>query len=310
MTKNPSPPVDALVIGDANVDLAWQLPGWPQPGDDCQATGLRWDAGGGGVNAAIMLARLGFRVRLLARLGTDPAGQLLQTRFRTEGLVIDGLQSDPEISTGLCSAAVLPDGERTFFSHRGCNPRLDLEQVPARATADLRLLYVSSHSLLEGGQAGAARALLAQAREAQRFTVLDMGLPMAHRGLKGLTQVLDGLSLLAMNEQEARAMLGEGDADTWFQTLQARGVAAVAIKRGAKGSTLFVQGQRLDLPALSVRSLDTTACGDAFTSGLAWALVEGQTPERGLRLANRLGALTAQRAGSVSALPGQTEAME
>ena len=64
------------VLGDINADLSFALPQFPAEGDDIPADGVRWSSGGTGLNAAIAFTRLGARVRLVGRVGSDPAGEV------------------------------------------------------------------------------------------------------------------------------------------------------------------------------------------------------------------------------------------
>ena len=60
-----------------------------------------------------------------------------------------------------------------------------------------------------------------------------------------------------------------------------QGVKQVLVKLGAKGSALFIEGEKpIKQPIISAaRVLDTTGAGDTFTAAFAVALVEGKTKE-------------------------------
>jgi ribokinase len=76
---------------------------------------------------------------------------------------------------------------------------------------------------------------------------------------------------------------------------------------GARG-VWFTQGDGLShLPAFPVRPVDTLGAGDAFSAGLAAALVEGRPFEECLRRAAACGALATRRIGVLAALPTRAE---
>ena len=59
----------------------------------------------------------------------------------------------------------------------------------------------------------------------------------------------------------------------------------------------------LPVPGFAVQVVDTTAAGDSFNAGLAYALAEGQPMEQALRFANAVGALSTTTAGAQAAMP-------
>ena len=75
------------------------------------------------------------------------------------------------------------------------------------------------------------------------------------------------------------------------------------ITLGAKGAWLAsVDGQRL-VASHPVAAVDTTAAGDAFNGGLAWALGRGLAIEAAVAQACAVGALSATRLGAQPSLP-------
>src|SRR4029078_3504779 len=86
--------------------------------------------GGGAANVGAALALLGAPVRLLARVGRDPAAEIALRVARAAGADLRAVQVDTALATGLCFAAVSPGGERTFFSYRGANVGFEFGPEP------------------------------------------------------------------------------------------------------------------------------------------------------------------------------------
>jgi sugar/nucleoside kinase (ribokinase family) len=63
--------------------------------------------------------------------------------------------------------------------------------------------------------------------------------------------------------------------------------------------------------AFAVDERDTTGAGDAFRAGFIWGLLQGQAPERALRVANAVAALSCTAVGAQAGLPtrGALEAL-
>lgn len=69
-----------------------------------------------------------------------------------------------------------------------------------------------------------------------------------------------------------------------------QGVQQVLVKLGAKGSALFVEGEKPIKQSIipAARVIDTTGAGDTFTASFAVGFVEGKSREECLRFAGTL----------------------
>src|SRR2546422_7803643 len=167
-----------LVVGDANADLRAALSRFPHEGDDSPIATLGWGSGGSAANVAAALALLGAPVRLLARVGRDPAAEVALCVARAVGVDLDMIQQDDALATGLCFAAISPGGERTFFSFRGANVGLNLSGDAALVLKDVNWLHIAGHALLEGPQRVTALTLIEEANRREISVSLDLCLPL------------------------------------------------------------------------------------------------------------------------------------
>ena len=90
--------------------------------------------------------------------------------------------------------------------------------------------------------------------------------------------------------------------------LQQLGLRNTLLKQGADGCTLVTEdGSMAHLPAPAVRSVDTTAAGDAFNAAFAVALMEGGSPKECAVFAVAAAALSVTRAGAQTSLASRAE---
>ena len=115
--------------------------------------------------------------------------------------------------------------------------------------------------------------------------------------------LLKSVAYLTPNESEAERLTGipvtdEGSARRAAERLLAAGARHVLVTLGSKGALLAGKEGVVLIPTVAVDAVDTTAAGDAFNGGLAWALGSGLALEAAVRQACLVGALSATRLGA------------
>jgi sugar/nucleoside kinase (ribokinase family) len=300
-------PVTIFVLGDANADLSAAVCRFPHEGDDIPVAALDWGSGGAGANVAAALALLGSPVRLLARVGNDPAAEVALRVARAAGVDLGLVQRDELVATGLCFAAISPGGERTFLSFRGANACFDLAALGPAPLEGARWLHIAGHALLEGPQRAAAYALAEDAARRGIPASLDLCLPLVRAWRADVLASLPRFQVLFANEPELAALLPGMAVEARLAWLLDHDARLVALKRGARGCIIATPGWRLARPAFSVAAIDSNGCGDAFVAGFIHAYTRGLSLEDCATLGNAMGALTTTHRGSAEALPGMAE---
>jgi len=76
-------------------------------------------------------------------------------------------------------------------------------------------------------------------------------------------------------------------------------VDALIITRGAKGSEIYTNGEKLDIPAAPIsKAIDPTGCGDAYRAGLLYGVSHQLSWETSGRMAALLGAIKIEQHGT------------
>jgi ribokinase len=282
------------VVGSINMDLVVGTETLPKPGETVLASNLRRFGGGKGANQALAAARMGAEVSLVGRVGDDEFGSVLLDDLQREGVDVSAVGRVEE-STGVALITVDAAGGNTIVVALGANARLRAEDVEAaRATIEgSRALLLQLEVPLE---ANVRAAQIARGACVPVFLNPSPAIPLPE-------DLLDRLSYLVLNEGELEVLAGEaGIADG----LLGRGVEALVLTLGERGARLITPEGTRDVAAYPVRSVDSTAAGDAFLGALAATL-----PERGidaaLEAAAAAGALATTRWGAQAALPTRDE---
>jgi len=129
------------------------------------------------------------------------------------------------------------------------------------------------------------------------------GLPMFNG--EELLQFIDQANYLALNDYEAQ--LTQEKTGLTIDALAER-VEALIVTRGAQGSVIHTQGQRIEIPCVEAEEvLDPTGCGDAYRGGLLYGLAKGWDWETCGRLAAVMGAIKIASRGGQNHKPSQVE---
>ncbi len=298
-----SGPRPLLVAGDAFADLVARVPSYPHEGGDAHARGVVWSSGGSAANVAVTVASLGGPVRLLARVGEDPAAAVALGGAGRAGVDLGLVQRDPAEPTGLCFIVVSGDGERTFFSARGASERLAPPQDLPGLLAAASGLHLSGYPLLGGDSRTTALALVAAARRLDLPVSVDLCLPLVESLREEMLALLPRLAVVFGNSLEVARLTGRAAGEAASE-LVARGAAVAVEKAGGRGCVVASRDGTFEVPAFPVAAVDTTGCGDAFVGGFLYARSLGAALPVCGALGNAVGALAATVPGSGDALPG------
>lgn len=297
-------PPRIVVVGSVNADMVVKSARIPAPGETVTGGRFVMAPGGKGANQAVAAARLGGEVTLVAKVGQDLFGDQAIDNYRREGILTDRILRDPENATGVALILVDQQGENLISVASGANHTLSPNEVSEAAdrirAADVLMLQLE---IPMETVCHAARL----AREAGVTVILD---PAPAAPLPD--GLLQNVTYLTPNESEAERLTGirvtdEASAEEAGRQLVAAGAEHVIVTLGAKGALLVTSNQSLLVPSRPVEAVDTTAAGDAFNGGLAWAVGQGLKLEEAIRLACLTGGLSATRLGAQPSLPTKDE---
>lgn len=287
------------VVGNCTVDLVFRLDAFPRPGETVIARERLVDVGGKGANQAVVAARFGLPVRLIAPLGRDAEGALARSRLLGEGLPGEALLwADAPTDQSIIS--VVPGGENTIVSSAAAADSLGAADVAAALAG----LTAADAVLVQGNLSlSATRAALAAGDAAGALTLLN---PAPVRWPADELWPLARIAVL--NRIEAELLLGTAEPEAAVARLAERGVGTAIVTLGAGGLAVRDGGRTWRVPAVPVQAVDTAGAGDAFCGALVSSLVAGLDLDRALALAAEAAAVTVARPGTQRAFPQRDEA--
>jgi sugar/nucleoside kinase (ribokinase family) len=279
------PAVDLIAVGDLMLDVRADTGALAHGGDVHGRVAVQ--PGGTSANAAVWAAWAGASARVHGRVGDDVVGRVLRDSLAARG-VEAVLSVDPGAPTGTM-LVVHEQGERSMVADRGANARLSVDDLPSSLEA--AAVLVSGYLLLQQGGHDAAVAAIERAR-ATHVAVDASSWPLVDAfGADRFFDETAAASAVLANEREAYALTGlEGIAAA--AALGER-YAIAAVKRGARGAVLIVDGVLVRADGERIAEADPTGAGDAFDGVLLVALARGDEPAAALRQACHVGALVA-----------------
>ncbi len=288
-----------LLLGGLLMDRYLLADRYPGRGEDALVREERRQAGGCPLNAARVLASLGAEPVLYSALGEDEMARELSDTADRLSLSREALYPLPGGKTGACTIVLDREGERTFFTYRGCEGHFDRARLSPALVEEIAAVFVTGIYLVYPGWSEGAVDFLEELSARGVPILFDPGSLVGEMDPGLLRRVAEAATILTPNGWERRELeriLSIPDLPAWAAE---RGAACLET-RGAEGSVLATwEGERA-IPAYPAKVVDTTGAGDSFAGGLLAALLAGQSLEEAAKTASACGSL----ASEVPGIPG------
>ena len=266
-----------VVVGSINIDLVAVTRRIPVVGETVIGSDFRIHPGGKGANQAVAIARLGYPVRLIGRLGNDTFGAELRASLEQAGVEVSGV-STSDGASGVAVIMVSGRGENSIVLAPGANYKVTAADIDANISI-----------LRSAGMVLAQLEIPLETVEYLAQVCAREGVPLILDPAPAVQLppgIFKDIAWFTPNQTEAAFYLmdrlPEANPQTpaeMARTLLSRGCRGVVLKMGAGGTYLGSHGGVDSLvPAFTVNAIDTTAAGDAFNAGFATGLMLGKSP--------------------------------
>ena len=301
--------LDSIAIGETMAMLVAHEPG---PLADAQHFSRR--LAGADTNVAIGLARLGFQVGWISRLGADSFGSYVRRAIEAEGIDTSRVETDAQRSTGFMLKSRAVDGSDPLIEYyRRGSAASQLGPAQFDPAYLLRARHLHATGITPALSADACE-LVSRAMQLMRAHGRSVSFdPNLRPSLWPDVQTMrDTLNRLARDADWVLPGLAEGQLLTGCDTPEgiagfylAQGAKAVVVKLGAAGAYLrSADGEVHRSPGVAVPVIvDTVGAGDAFAVGIVSARLEGLPWPVALARANWIAAQALQVVGDMEGLP-------
>jgi 6-phosphofructokinase 2 len=245
------------------------------------------DPGGGGVNVARAICKLGGEVEALVAVGGASGARLLQLLFE------EGVPTHPVAVSGETRESFAVTDESTGAQYRFSLPGAELTEDDAdrliteicSAVAPDAFIVLSGGVAPGLGDAFPERIRAAIAPRTDRLIVDTSKTAL----VRLIAQPTAPVHLLRLDQREAeqaagRALLTPADSVSFAEALLQRGVARIIVTgRQAEGSILVSDGARFMCRTPHVPVVSKIGAGDAFVGALTLSLSRGEALDVALR---------------------------
>jgi ribokinase len=285
------------VIGNATIDSVIRVDRFPRPGETIVALGASEDLGGKGANQAVVAARCGAPVRLVAAIGDDAAGERIRSSLACEGVQTDAAAVSP-YGTDRCVITVDGHGENTILSLIDAARHFD----PIAETRIESWINAGDFVVMQGNlRPNVTRDCLALARSKGATTVLN---PSPTYAPKDYDWTL--VDLVLVNRGEAVELAG-GEAEEAARELRRKGAGAVVLTLGPDGAVFVSANDEFRVAAPQVVAIDAVGAGDVFCGVLVAAKTLGRSWRDAFAAAAEAASISVTRKGVLASFPSREE---
>ena len=286
------------VIGSINMDLVTSTNRIPKVGETLLGVSFHTIPGGKGANQAVAAARLGADVTMIGAVGDDSFGKTLVSHLTNQGINTENIIKVKDTSTGIASI-ILSGGDNSIIVVSGANNQITPDIIEKNEDIILHsnILLLQLEIPLE--------SVIRAVELAKKQKILTILNPAPIQKLP--KELLEMVDYVTPNEHEQTMLFTSIDGtEQELEKLKEKCI----VTKGAKGVTVYKNGEYIEIPSIRVKAVDTTGAGDSFNGALAFALCEGAEIEDACRFANVVGAISVTKLGAQNGMPTKKEVEE
>jgi len=279
------------VVGSINMDLVTTTDKMPDQGETVMGKTFATYPGGKGANQAVAASKLGAGVTMIGAVGDDAFGHTLLTHFENEGILIHGIKTCPNRSTGIATI-ILSDHDNRIIVSAGANEEVTPEWVEENKEAILNcdLVLLQFEIPMETIQYTTKLAH-------------DNGIPTVINPApfqEFPSEILNQSTYFTPNEIELLSMNQMAKIDHVREKM--------IVTKGSQGVQLMDEHCQIhQIPAFDVKVEDTTGAGDTFNGAFAQELAQGVSIKEAAYFANAAAALSVTMLGAQGGMPTRQE---
>ena len=280
-------------------------------------------AGGAPANVAVGASRLGRNTAFIGRVGSDEFGFYIRDVLVKNKVNVEMLQFDRKARTGLAFISLPSPTTREilFYRNPSADMNLDWKEFNINLIKNTQILHFGSISLINKTSRDSTLKAVLAAKDSGAIISYDPNLridlwPDRNYAKNQILDVLSLADVVKVNNEELEFITDISDFRKGAERLLKYGIKICIVTLGEKGSFYLTNYFSGIIPIFDVETIDSTGCGDSFTSGLLSFLVDSNLGNLVasheemisiIKIATAAASLTSMKKGVISSLPYKSE---
>lgn len=280
--------------------------------------------GGAPANVCVQVAKNGFNVSYVSKVGNDGFGDYLIETLEKQNVDTSFITKSEKYLTSLAFVSFLPDGDREFSFYRNGAADLHFKDTDVvNINIDLNDIFHFGSVALSTKKAREAHNILLKKASNSLVTFdpnLRFNLWSSKSELKKIVrEYIPYASVLKISDDELFFITNIENELLAIQSLFIGEVKIILLTKGARGASLYTKdGRMYNHSGYRVNCIDTTGAGDSFFGGFISKLLENNITKENL-LSDKInynnfldfsckcGAFTTTKFGAISAMGNKEE---
>lgn len=253
-------------------------------GDKIRVSDVTETTGGGAANTSVGLSRLGCDAAFCGVIGSDQWGERLLATLKSEKVETCCATVVEDETSSFSIVMRAGSGERVILYESGTNAHLHDATFDKDHARSVDWIYVNR--LHDQSMMIVDDLLEVLAAKPSIGLTWNPGGTQIRAGMRDpqSAMLLPSVTLLLLNREEALEFTGAADVDAAIALLLSAGVKIACVTDGARGSVASDGKVSVHCSTLqNAEIVDTTGAGDAFGTGMTWALAQGYDLPTSLR---------------------------
>lgn len=298
--------MNVACIGEMMVDIIVRtVDEVPFDNGSAQVEEIAVKSGGDANNNAIVLSKLGNRVKYIGLVGNDVLADVAIQAAKQQGVDMSEVAFSPNLQQPKSLILVDSNKNRRFLQYTGTSDRFCLEDINLDILewADLVQIGGTYHLPAFDGEGAAEFLKLARSRG----VITSMDVTSCRDGhWEVIEPCYPYLDYFLPSEDQARKISNQTDPAKIADYFLERGVKNVAVKLGSRGSFCSNGKTSFYCGCYQVPIVETTGAGDAFVAGFLTGVGKEMSLEDCVRLGTACSAFVIQSIGSTEGMKNYT----